>query len=377
MHVLTTLRMGGTELGVVRLSNGLPSTAVTTSICSSWPADDLKHALAPGVRLFEFDRRHGQDPVFVLRLAALMRRQRPDIVHTHSWGTLLEGVVAARLAGVRTVVHGEHGTMETRPLNLMLQRRVWQRVTRVLSVSSRLAATMAERVGYPLERILVIRNGIDTERFHPSLRQAARGRLGLSDADIVISTAGRLVPVKDQATLLRALALVRDRGADVRALIAGDGPLREELTALCSQLGLDERVRFLGARKDVEHVFAASDVFVLSSTSEGLSNTILEAMASGAAVVATRVGGADELVEQDVTGLLVPASAPEAMADALVKLIRDSRTRSAMGAAGRHRASEQFSLARMVAAYESLYRELAGSRPGKRRGMPVEGVCVA
>ena len=225
--------------------------------------------------------------------------------------------MAARLARVPHVVHGEHGTMEVRPRNLRMQRWLWPRTDGVLSVSSRLAERMAAQVGFDLARIRVIPNGVDTGRFTPASRDSARAAFGLTADDVVIGTAGRLVPVKDQATLIGSLAALRSKGLRFTCVIAGDGPLHEALTAQSAAAGLADSVRFLGARNDIERVLAACDIFVLSSVSEGMSNTILEAMATGLPVVATRVGGADELVEEGTSGLLVSPQAPQALAGAL------------------------------------------------------------
>lgn len=369
LHLLYALRMGGTELGVVKVANGLSGSGIRSAICSCQPADALKSQLHPSVRLHEFNKRDGNDPVFVWQLARLIRRERPDVVHTHSWGTLCEGVAASRLAGVPAVVHGEHGTMEMRPRNIGIQRFVWKRLDGVLSVSSRLAERMASVVGYPLERIRVIRNGIDTERFCPTKRAHGRRVLGLPNGELVIGTAGRLVPVKDQASLLRCLATLKSRGVGFTCLIAGDGPLRRELSALADSLGLSEQVRFLGERKDIESVLAALDLFVLSSVSEGLSNTTLEAMGSGVAVVSTRVGGADELVHHERTGLLVPPGEPAALADAVERIARRPDERIDMGRLGRERTEGEFSMTAMLSAYAGLYASVAGTR--------VTAPCVA
>jgi glycosyltransferase involved in cell wall biosynthesis len=235
---------------------------------------------------------------------------------------------------------------------------------------------MSSSVEFPRERIRVIRNGIDTSRFNPARRETARHRLGLREEDVAIGAVGRLVPVKDQATLLAALSQLKKEGAPFRAFLAGDGPLLDGLSAQARDGGIADQIVFLGARADIEDVLAAYDVFVLSSVSEGLSNTILEAMSTGLPVVATRVGGADELVEHDHTGVLVPPSDSPAMAAAIRRLLENQQLRKSMGAAGRRRAETEFSLTRMIASYEDLYLELAGMR---RRSAHHEAVptCVA
>jgi glycosyltransferase involved in cell wall biosynthesis len=296
----------------------------------------------------------------------MLRRERPDVVHTHAWGTLIEGIVASKLAGVPAIVHGEHGTLQTRPGQIRAQRWGWKSVNRVLSVSSRLAERMAAQVGFPIDRISTIRNGVDLTRFNRDSRAEGRQHLGLARADLTIGTVGRLVDVKDHASFLSALALLRRRVPNFKAFIAGEGPLREALEHQLQDLGLSDSVHLVGHQGKVERLLSALDIFVLSSKSEGLSNTIQEAMACGVAVVATKVGGADELVLHGETGLLVPAQDPEALAGALEVLGRNAGLRKAMGEAGGLRARREFSVDRMIQQYEDLYLELGAARGSEK-----------
>lgn len=368
MHVVYTLRAGGMEFGVLKVVNGVDRTRVESAICSTKPADTLKTMVRPEVPVHELQRRDGNDPLLVWQLYRLFRRERPDIVHTHAWGTVVEGLLAARLARVPVVIHGEHGTLQLRAYQRRVQRRAWSAADHLLAVSSRLAERMAEETGFPRERIRVIRNGVDLSRFGSTERSMARAALAVPlDAPVVV-TVGRLVPVKDHGTLLEAWA--RTRGEQAILLIAGDGPLRESLAARATALGIDRSVRFLGHRPDVEVVLRAADAFVLSSESEGLSNTILEAMASGLPVVATRVGGADEMVIDGTTGLLVPPRAARELADALDLVLRDALKRDAMGAASRARVEAEFSLPGMVQRYEALYVEAMSAARQQPRGAP-------
>lgn len=359
VHLVSMLRVGGMERGVIKIVNGLDRAEVESAIASFHDPDATRNEVAPHVPVHVMGKRQGNDPRVVFRLARLFRRQRIDIVHTHNWGTLVEGFLAARLARVPAFVHGEHGTMETGRVNLRVQGAVWRRATRVLSVSSRLADRMADRVGFPRERIHVIRNGASLDRFGSVPRAEARQSLGLSAGELVIGTVGRLVPVKDHATLLRAGARLDAEGHPCRILIVGEGPLREATASLGGELGLADRLVLIGARPDVERVLAALDVFVLSSRSEGLSNTILEAMAAGLPVVATHVGGADELVVEGETGLLVPSNDPAALAGAVGRLLSNPALRQTMGEAAQARARREFTLERMLADYGRLYGDIA------------------
>jgi sugar transferase (PEP-CTERM/EpsH1 system associated) len=363
MHLILRLSVGGLEGGVLKLVNGFDRTRFSASICHSWQADSVLEHLSADVPLFEIDkRRYGNDPLFLFRLASLLRRERPHILHTHNWGTLAEGFAAARLAGVPVVVHGEHGTMHTKWYGV--QRAIWSRLDGVLSVSRRLSETMSAQVGFPLDRIQTIHNGVDSVRFSPALRASARELFGVAPSDFVVGHVGRLEAVKDQAGLVAALGLLRQRGRPFRALIAGGGSLRGALESQSRSLGLEDQLTFLGARLDVQNVMAAFDTFVLSSTSEGLSNTILEAMASGVPVVATDVGGARELVVPGETGLIVPPADPARLADAIDELGSDLERRARMSRNARDRATTTFGLDTMIRNYEAFYEKLVARSSG-------------
>ena len=259
------------------------------------------------VSVIELNRRPGNDPRIVWKIYRVLRRERPDVLHTHAWGTLLEGLVAGRLARVPVIAHGEHGTLQLRPRQIRAQRWAWRHADQLLSVSSRLAERMSQDVGFPLDRIRVIRNGVNLARFSGSRLAAARAALGAPDAGtVVLGAVGRLVDVKDHASFIDAVHTLRTRGRNVFAVIAGEGPLRRELDERIARMGLERTVRLLGHRPDVEAVFAGIDIFVQPSKSEGMSNTMLEAMASGLPIIATAVGGADEMVIDGSTGMLVP-----------------------------------------------------------------------
>jgi glycosyltransferase involved in cell wall biosynthesis len=209
----------------------------------------------------------------------------------------------------------------------------------------------------------VIHNGVDTRRFEPNgeARSATRKELGLPQDSFVVGTVGRLVPIKDHQTLLNAAALLIERGADVRVLLVGSGPERENLQRQATN-ALEGRVCFVGDSSRVPQMLNAMDVFVLPSLKEGMSNTLLEAMASGLPVLATNVGGNPEIVENDVNGCLFTPGDAQWLASKLHLLAHSPALIHQLGTAARNRAIESFSLSRMLETYRSFYLELAARR---------------
>lgn len=289
----------------------------------------------------------GLRPGLALRLARLLRRERIDIVHTHDDRPHLYGTLAGRLAGVGRVIHTRHGrspNLSRRQAALVGLAAAW--VDRFVCVSHD-SARLAVRQGVPARKITTIWNGIDLARFH---RTGPR-----PDGPAVI--VARLSPEKDHATLLRAAALAMRADPSFRLEVAGDGPCRAELMQLATQLGLEGTVRFLGQVRDIPGLLARASLFVLSSLSEGVSLTLLEAMACGLPIVATRVGGNPEVVVDGITGLLVPAAQPPALAEALLRIWRGLKEGRQMGQDGRSRVEQHFDVRGMVAAYERMYPE--------------------
>ncbi len=357
-HVVGYLHFGGKEGGIVNLVNRLDPERFESFAFTYLPGGHHAQRLdLSRCKVIPLGNRMGGGATFAMRLAKAFRRHRIDIAHTHSWGTLLEGLFAARVTGVPVVIHGEHGTMITRSRwHVLVQRFAWGRMDQVLSVSEELRMKLASTMSFPVERIRAIPNGVDLSRFGSRIaREESRARLGLPRDSFILGTVGRLVPVKAYPVLLEAARQVFDRVPEAALAIGGGGPLENELRAWVSAKNLDRRVHFLGFRHDAPELYNALDVFVLASDSEGMSNTILEAMASRLPVVATAVGGNPELVAEGITGHLVPPRNSERLAEAIVRLHADAAARVRMGASGRLRVEREFSIERMVQAYEALY----------------------
>ncbi len=371
MHMIHSLGVGGLEQGVVKIINHTDPTRFRHHICCFTRAGALAREITTsGVRVFEMEKCEGHDWTLPVRIARLLREHRVDVVHTRNWATI-DGILAAWLAGVPAVIHGEHGRDMT-DLKGESQRRRWARrllswrVQRFITVSHDLRIWLVERVGISAEKVVTISNGVDCARFHPP-----EDRPRTTDADenasvdppVVIGSVGRLDAVKAYDQLLHAFRRLRDRTPDVRLRIAGDGPERAALQALRRELGLEPWVEFLGEVSNVELVYRSFDIFVLPSLGEGMSNTILEAMASELPVVATNVGGNGELIIPEESGILVPAGDLEALVSALERYVRDPELRLRHAHAACRRSEEFFSLARMVASYEKIYESVARSAP--------------
>jgi sugar transferase (PEP-CTERM/EpsH1 system associated) len=367
IHVLHSLDVGGTENGTVNLVNALRGDFRHTVVAMT-VTGRLAARLPGNVSTYALGKRPGSDWNALVRLARLLRRLRPDIVHSRNWAGL-DAVLAARFARRPVVIHGEHGREASDPRGRNRRRNRIRRlmaplVTRFVAVSHELGDWLTATVGIDAAKVTVIHNGVDLERFDEGDRHAARRALGLSEAQTAIGTVGRLDPVKDQLGLLDAFARLAAVSADAVLVIAGDGPCRAALERRRSEPDLSGRVLLLGDRPDVPVLLRALDVFALPSIAEGISNTILEAMASGLPVVATATGGNPEVVEAGVTGLLVPVGDRSALAAALGRYVADRHLAAVHGKAGRQRAVEHFSVTRMAERYGDAYRSLLASRRG-------------
>jgi sugar transferase (PEP-CTERM/EpsH1 system associated) len=359
-HVTGWLHFAGKENGIVNLVNGLDPEIFENYIFTFVKGGPLTQRICPErCRVVELGDKLGGDYRLYFKLAKAFRQHRIHIAHTHSWATLLEGVIGAKLARVPIIIHGEHGTIKAdSQLHVYLQHLIWRITDQVLSVSDELRQRLHTTFGFPESRVHVITNGVDLSRFDLSRNGVDyKARLDLPPSAVAFGTVGRLVPVKAYPILLKASKLVFKEFPHAYLLIVGEGPLYDDLTQMAREYNMVDRVRFLGWRQDVPEILRALDLYVLASESEGMSNTILEAMASGLPVVATAVGGNPELVADGETGLLVPPNHPRALAAAITKLLQDSPRRKNMGQLGRQCALEKFSLETMVRNYANLYLE--------------------
>jgi glycosyltransferase involved in cell wall biosynthesis len=367
MHVISTLEAGGTELAMIRLLRSLGSEAYRFQV--AWLrgtprlADEVRSAT--GREAAPIGLRVKVDPAALYRLLRLARRFRPDIIHTHMDLADYYGAAAALAVGARLVSSKQNAdafrARKTwkRPPFLLLEHAAYAAADAVIAVSSGLVDYLARVESLPRHKTVVIGNGVDPDlaAAAPS-RAEARRNLGIPENAAVLGTVGRLAEQKGQIDLIRALPLLRADGPEVLCLIAGDGPLRDALTAEARRLGVEDRLRLLGHRADIANVLAALDLFVLPSLWEGLPQALLEAMAMSLPVLAARGVGVDELVIDEENGLLIPPRDPAALAAAARRLLRDRPLARRLGEAARRSAAGGHSLAGIAAQVDALYRRL-------------------
>ena len=359
---------GGAARMVETLIRGLSAEFIPSLFCLDalgWRGKQLREDLAIEVGCLQ--RRPGVDWRLIRRLAHLIGRRRIDLLHAHQYTAYFYGCSAALLAGRGRVVFSEHGrhypdVRKTR--RVLLNRLLLARTAAVTAVSEAVRDSLVKYEGIPRQRIRILLNGIDPAPFQNPARPELRKQLKLDPAVFLLGMVARLGPEKDHCSLLKALRLLIERGKKVHLLIVGDGPKRQELWELARRLGVVEQVSFTGNRRDIPQLLSALDLVVLSSFYEGTSITLLEAMAAGKAVLASRVGGNPQVVREGESGLLFEQGNVEELAQKIILLSENETLRKRMGRQGRRLLEEQFCSRRMVANYEELYRQVLA--PGKR-----------
>jgi sugar transferase (PEP-CTERM/EpsH1 system associated) len=372
LHVIHHLMMGGMENGLVNLINNMPESRFRHAIACVENYSDFRDRLTRSdVEIFALNR--SRIGVWKMRIALfnLCRLLKPALVHSRNQSGL-DALLPARLAGVRHCIHGEHG-WDIDNLNgdkwkpALLRRLHSPFVSRYITVSENLEQYLIDRIGIVPARVTQVYNGVDTERFAPCMKKSFDlFPPGFAQEDsIVIGTIGRLQPVKDQATLIRAFAeLIKgypEISTRMRLVIVGDGPLSGSLRALAATLGVDKQTWFPGALNKVPEVLCTFDIFVLPSLSEGISNTILEAMASGLPIIATAAGGNLELVQDGHSGRFFEPGNIASLTRLLADYSTNALLRHTHASTARRIAIERFSLIAMVENYQSIYEQYCGN----------------
>jgi len=364
-HIVFRFDYGGLENGVVNVVNGLPQDAFRHAVIALTETSDFRTRIrVPDVTVHALGKKPGKDPAAYVRLFRLLKQLRPAIVHTRNLATLDSAVVAG-LAGVPQRIHGEHGWDIYDPDGTNRKYRALRRLAspaigRFVTVSRELERWLTEVVGIRASKVTRICNGVDTDKFRrldgvprSLLPEPLRG-----PGTVVFGSVLRFAPIKDPLNLVRAFITARKNaaGAPIRLAMIGDGPVRADAERLLREAGLAHDAWLPGARDDVPALLQEMDVYVLGSLREGISNTVLESMSTALPVLATRTGGNLELVNDHVTGRLVPPGNSDELAAAMLAYARDPNMRRMHGAAARERIEQEYSLRRMLRDYEALYR---------------------
>jgi len=374
VHVIHRFATGGLENGLVNLIDRSPPQACRHAVLALTEITDFSRRLQrDDVGLIALHKAPGHGLKLYPRLVALLRRLQPAVVHTRNLGPL-ELQPAAALAGVRWRVHGEHGR-ELNDLDGSNRKLQWVRrahapfVHRYVALSRDLQGYLVDRVGIAPQRIAQVYNGVDGRRFRPGAGgpQPVAGCPFDPARHWLVGTVGRMQCVKHQTLLARAFVRAAELSPALRdtarLVLVGDGPLRAECQAILAAAGLADRAWLPGERADVPEVLRGLSCFVLPSLAEGISNTILEAMATGLPVIASAVGGNAELVDNARTGLVVASDDVGAMAAAIVALHGDPVGARTMGQAGRQEVDRRYSMEAMVSAYMQVYAPGLGIAP--------------
>lgn len=360
LFLCTGLNRGGAETQILVLTRELVSRGWDLSVVSMTPLGSLQAELEEtGISVSTLGMRRGiADPTAVFRLANILRKQQPGILHTHMVHSNLLGRVTRLFAHVPAVICTAHSINEGGRWR-ELAYRLTDPLADLTTIVSNAAAARYIRVGaVPARKLKMVPNGVRLESFKQcdGTRLNVRTTLALDDQFVWLAV-GRLDTPKDYPNLLTAFSRLRNRRHVL--LVAGEGHLRESIERLTAELGISEKVRFLGIREDIPQLMAAADAYVMSSAWEGLPMVLLEAAASALPIVTTAVGGTEEIVHDGVNGFLASAKDPEALADAMQRMEQlSSESRLSMGAAGRDHVASHYNLSAVVDQWEEIYHSL-------------------
>lgn len=361
-QLLHSLSVGGAEILAARIAHRLRDSIRFVFTCLDDRGPLADNLVRDGFPVHCLGRRPGFDLHCALRLAKLLQDEKIDVVHAHQYGPFFYAM-SARLRGPRKPIlfteHGRHQPDFPRRKRMIVNRLLLSRRDRCVGVGEAVRQALIANEGLPADRVEVVYNGVDTSTFAGDANRAeSRRLLGAEPSEFVIVQVARLDYLKDHDTALRAMARARQSMPQARLVLIGDGPERAAIEHRIHELQLGDAVQVLGTRNDVKRLLPGADVFLLTSISEGIPLTVIEAMSASLPVVATDVGGVGEVVVNGETGLLAPARDDAAVAAAIQRLAMDSELRVRFGIAGRERARDRFDETAMCQQYQRFYTEL-------------------
>ena len=365
-HLVEDLKTGGAERVIADIVEGLDRKRFEARVwCLTRGGETADELLEKGVEVRILGIWSYHNPLNIIRLSRLLKKEKPDIVHTHGYFASVIGRLAAKKAGLPIIITHVHSTYwEYKKRHLLIERYLSRCTHRIICCSEAVKNFVTGHEKIKEDKTVVIYNGVDEERFLPVQDPSpVRARLGIDRESPVVGTVSSLTPHKGQKYLIQAAAKIREKYPATRFLIVGDGPLRRSLEEQALGLSLQSSLIFTGARRDIPDLLSLMDIFVLPSSSrEGLGIAIIEAMAMEKPTVATDIGGIPEVVQDGETGLLVRPGDSAALAKAIIELIDNPDRAKAMGKKGRNRFAQKFTRKTMLSKIEDLYLGLAGPK---------------
>lgn len=369
MHVVENLEVGGMENGVVNLANLIDKDRFKFTICClSHPGALSKRLKDVNIEVLSLGWSRGFSPKLFLKLAHTFKERNVDIIHTHGWLTLIYSSVASIIARIPVLINGEHGAFQ---LDNFRRKIAYTIISAIVDwyvvVSYSLEKELANILKSNVNNILTIPNGVDLQKFSP-LRvdevASIRSELGIPTTARVIGSVGRLEPVKNYEMLLRVFAKLSKNYLDIHCILIGDGSLKAKLEELAIKLEIADRVHFAGQVDNPNQLISILDLFVSTSFSEGMSNTILEAMACGKPIVATDVGDSGKLVDEGHNGLLVQSEDIIGLEKAIIQILYDKNMLKMYGENSRLISVEKYSITKMVCQYQDIYLQSIADKRG-------------
>lgn len=364
LHIVHSLNTGGLERVVVDLAVYLKRKGSDQAICCLADRGNLaKSAEVNGVPLFQTNKGEGLDLLLPMRLSRIMKRGKYDLIHTHNDAGIVYGFPAASMCGIRSIVHTDHGiepkTASHCSLN-MIKKLFMKRISCVVAVSQDLKRTIITDSGMMNHELKVVMNGIDPCRYTGKYNTSEiRKSVGIGRDRFIIGHIARLVPLKNQEFLLQIIRELKNMNLPITLLAVGDGPMRKRLQELCIKYDIQSEVVLLGERTDIPQLLSIMDIFVLTSITEGISITILEAMAAGIPVLASKVGGNPEIIDDSLSGFLINLNEPFKWIMKAKELFDDQHMRKRIGKQAQEVIRMKFSLNVMADQYERIYKNAA------------------
>lgn len=357
LRVVNSFGKAGLQQGVKNIISNMSPKYENVVVCLGKKKDKDFNK----IKVYELNKKPGLGINLPFKIAKIIKKENPSIIQMHNTDPLQQGMLATLVTDVPVKIYTDHNTFESKKSKkaIMLNRIISKRLDKIIAVQNSVKNKLIEELTVNSSKVKVIVNGTDTDKFNKKTAvKKVKREIGLKDDDKIITIIAGLREVKDHAGLIKSFFYVVKKEKNAKLLIVGEGEMRKRIEEEIKKNQLEKQVKILGLRENIPEILAITDISVINSTTEGISQTIMESMAAGKPVIATRVGGNVDLVKNGVSGILVPAKNPKKMAEALLKLLNNKKLREKMGKEGIKRAKEKFNIKRVVKEYEQVYEQL-------------------